>query len=643
MTNPYYNPTGAPAQGSAVTSAVVRTEFAAIQAGFDKMPVLAGNAYEILRVKGDESGFEASGLVVDSSGRLLVGDTTLPSGVTVLNELLSTDSASGYNLFLRKCYTGVNSAGLGLAKSRGTAAAPVIVATSDALGSLSFLGYDGVNYTQSAAINCVVGAAPSAGIVPGRVSISVADTTGSVLERFAISHDGIVTLGGNSTAPSLKVNAYTAGNWVTISSGTNPTIGTSGGALSISSSAYLATGSTYYATIVGGSVDGPLYSSSSGSVYVGGTLANPETKFIFSGGATRYLTFTGSIAGSPTIGTSAGNLQIGTQGSAPALILAAMDAVSEGGELRLNGAAANGLITLDNYAGELRIITDGGNQVRVTNTASAVRYLTLTGAAAGGNPTIGTSAGNLLISPGGNLGVEISSAASNVNYITLAGSTTGNACVIRPNSATDTNINLTLDSKGTGSIAFRTDPYGTPAVQAIVTHTASAVNYLTLTGGSTAQTVIGNAGTATDINLNYRTKGIGSHIFQTNGNIQVIISDTAGATRYITLTGSTTNPTIGTSGGNLAITPAIVASSAITSVDYMKCMSATAIPAGGTAGVGYNFSNAANFGIFFGSGAPGLSAAKGSIYLRSDGTTTNNRMYVNTDGGTTWTAVTTVA
>lgn len=71
--------------------------------------------------------------------------------------------------------------------------------------------------------------------------------------------------------------------------------------------------------------------------------------------------------------------------------------------------------------------------------------------------------------------------------------------------------------------------------------------------------------------------------------------------------------------------------------------SATAIPAGGTAGAGLMVSSTANFGVFFGSGAPTLSAAKGSLYLRSDGSTTNDRMYVNTDGSTTWTAVTTAA
>ena len=69
----------------------------------------------------------------------------------------------------------------------------------------------------------------------------------------------------------------------------------------------------------------------------------------------------------------------------------------------------------------------------------------------------------------------------------------------------------------------------------------------------------------------------------------------------------------------------------------------TAIPAGGTAGAGFMVSSTGYFGVFFGSGAPTLSAAKGSLYLRSDGSGVNDRMYVNTNGTTTWTAVVTVA
>lgn len=75
----------------------------------------------------------------------------------------------------------------------------------------------------------------------------------------------------------------------------------------------------------------------------------------------------------------------------------------------------------------------------------------------------------------------------------------------------------------------------------------------------------------------------------------------------------------------------------------LNILPVTATPAGGTAGSGIQFGSTTNFGIFFGSGAPTLSAAQGSLYIRSDGSATNNRAYINTDGGTTWTALTTVA
>lgn len=63
-------------------------------------------------------------------------------------------------------------------------------------------------------------------------------------------------------------------------------------------------------------------------------------------------------------------------------------------------------------------------------------------------------------------------------------------------------------------------------------------------------------------------------------------------------------------------------------------LNATAIPAGGTAGSGYKFSSTANLGMFFGSGAPTLSAAQGSLYLRSDG-----NPYYNNNGTTGWTSM----
>ena len=75
----------------------------------------------------------------------------------------------------------------------------------------------------------------------------------------------------------------------------------------------------------------------------------------------------------------------------------------------------------------------------------------------------------------------------------------------------------------------------------------------------------------------------------------------------------------------------------------VKVNQLSAIPAGGSQSQALNFSSTANFGIFYGSGVPTVSAAQGSLYLRSDGSSTSTRMYVNTNGSTTWTAVTTAA
>jgi len=54
-------------------------------------------------------------------------------------------------------------------------------------------------------------------------------------------------------------------------------------------------------------------------------------------------------------------------------------------------------------------------------------------------------------------------------------------------------------------------------------------------------------------------------------------------------------------------------------------------------------SSTAGLGIYVGSGVPSISAAQGSIYLRTDGSSTSTRLYVNTNGSTGWTNVTTAA
>lgn len=47
--------------------------------------------------------------------------------------------------------------------------------------------------------------------------------------------------------------------------------------------------------------------------------------------------------------------------------------------------------------------------------------------------------------------------------------------------------------------------------------------------------------------------------------------------------------------------------------------------------------------LYYGSGAPSFSAQKGSLFIRSDGSSSSTRIYINSTGSTTWVAVTTAS
>ena len=79
----------------------------------------------------------------------------------------------------------------------------------------------------------------------------------------------------------------------------------------------------------------------------------------------------------------------------------------------------------------------------------------------------------------------------------------------------------------------------------------------------------------------------------------------------------------------------------VTATGNLTADSGTAPTAGGMLAV--QISSTAGLGIYVGSGAPTIAAAQGSLYIRTDGSSTSTRLYVNTTGSTTWTNVTTAA
>lgn len=95
-------------------------------------------------------------------------------------------------------------------------------------------------------------------------------------------------------------------------------------------------------------------------------------------------------------------------------------------------------------------------------------------------------------------------------------------------------------------------------------------------------------------------------------------------------------------GSTLTVTGATTLSSTL-SVGQITSQGSTAPPASGATTAGIKLSSTANFGIFYGSGAPTFTAAANSLYIRTDGSSTSTRLYSNTTGSTTWTNFTSAA
>lgn len=101
---------------------------------------------------------------------------------------------------------------------------------------------------------------------------------------------------------------------------------------------------------------------------------------------------------------------------------------------------------------------------------------------------------------------------------------------------------------------------------------------------------------------------------------------------------------INASTGTVTVTGTFGAATSVASLSAtgnITADSATAPAAGGMAA--FLASSTAGLGIYVGSGAPTISAAKGSLYLRTDGSGVADRAYINTNGTTGWAAISTAS
>ena len=103
--------------------------------------------------------------------------------------------------------------------------------------------------------------------------------------------------------------------------------------------------------------------------------------------------------------------------------------------------------------------------------------------------------------------------ASATNYIAAAGS--NGATPTLKSAGADTNINLRMQSKGTGFFFLATNSGA--QIQLDVEHTASAVNNIRITGGATGSPgVVTASAVGSDTNIDFRIIAKGSGTLKTN-------------------------------------------------------------------------------------------------------------------------------
>lgn len=279
---------------------------------------------------------------------------------------------------------------------------------------------------------------------------------------------------------------------------------------------------------------------------------------------------------------------------------------------------------------------NGNEAIEIDAVASAVNHLRVANAAASSGPTL-SSAGDdtnvdINIAPKGSGGVNLTSTDTAALAVGANGATNpvlqvdaGTASVATGLKVTGaaaasgvaldvvssgTNENLTIDAKGSGTISLNTTGTGTVvARRALAAWVASTSAFTAGRNGST------NPALQVDTNTASSATGIKITAAAAAGGVAVAAISS----------GSNENLTIDSKG-----------------TGTITFQTGTAVPAGGAAAAAVRIGTSGP-GVFVGSGAPTVTAPQGSLYLRTDGSSTSTRAYINTDSGTTWTAITTAA
>jgi hypothetical protein len=440
---------------------VVVTHTTPADSSFSTAGASAWNANHTLSGVGTMAGQDSNAVAITggSVDGTTVGATTASTGAFTTLSASSTVSGTGFSTYL--------------------ASPPAIGGTTPAAGTFTTLigGSGSANYEQ------ITGGA-----------------TGKAVQFQSLGTDAAVSL-------AIQPKGTGAIDLAAGSSGVNISNGGTVTALTVTAAG------TSYTTIPTPAITAPT--TAGGVQAVSTATMSAATRSIVNGGTGYTLNDTITVSGG-TFTTAASFTVSAVSGGVVTTLIAANGgtySVLPTGTLSTTGGTGTGLtITIDTWSVRgLTIGTAGSGYVEQPTVtfsggggSGAAAYATV-----GSDTTIKSIGANLLLNSVSGTQIQASdvAGASTVAWWGFTGTNASTGTMITRVAGGGTNTTLSFIAKGTGAIQFATANTGTN-VQMQVSNTASAVNYVQVTGGTTGSgPVISGQGSDTTVSLLFQAKG----------------------------------------------------------------------------------------------------------------------------------------
>lgn len=146
----------------------------------------------------DTAGVVQPRVRIAETGRMFVGPFLNADGGSGSLTIRQTTSsgANNYPLIIRNTFNDANGPSFSLGKWRGTNSSPLIVQTGDVTAQIDAFGHDGVAGRLSSQILMNVNSSPSAGKVPGAISLNVAHANGTLTNVVKVYNSGTTSTSG---------------------------------------------------------------------------------------------------------------------------------------------------------------------------------------------------------------------------------------------------------------------------------------------------------------------------------------------------------------------------------------------------------------------------------------------------------------